>query len=97
MTPKLSRSFIPILLLGATLIVSLNAWIAFRAVQSLNDSQHWVEHTWQVINQVEQIMSSAKDAETGNRGFLLTGDESTWSLTRARLRSYPARWIGISR
>jgi signal transduction histidine kinase len=35
-----------------------------------------VEHTWRVINQVEIIMSSIKDAETGNRGFLITGDEA---------------------
>lgn len=90
MTPKLSRSFIPILLLGATLIVSLNAWIAFRAVQSLNDSQHWVEHTWQVINQVEQIMSSAKDAETGNRGFLLTGDESYLEPYESAVKELPS-------
>jgi len=55
--------------------VSLNAWLGFRAIQSLHDSEYAVAHTWQVINQVESIMGSAKDAETGTRGFLITGDE----------------------
>jgi signal transduction histidine kinase len=45
-----------------------------RALNTLDSSQFWVEHTWQVINQVERIMGSAKDAETGARGFLITND-----------------------
>ncbi len=58
----------------ALLVVCLNAWLAFRSVQVLDDSQYWVAHTWQVINALERIMGSMKDAETGNRGYLLTGD-----------------------
>jgi signal transduction histidine kinase len=75
MTPRPSRFLIPALLLLAAIIVSLNAWLGFRAIQSLHDSEYAVAHTWQVINQVESIMSSAKDAETGSRGFLITGEE----------------------
>ena len=62
------------LLLMAVAIVALNTWLAFRSVTILVDSETWVQHTLQVINQVERIMSSVKDAETGNRGFLITGD-----------------------
>jgi signal transduction histidine kinase len=62
------------LLAGAIVIVAANAWFAFRALDDLRQSEYLVEHTWQVIDQVELIMSSAKDAETGNRGFLITGD-----------------------
>jgi signal transduction histidine kinase len=71
-----SRLLIPSLLLLTAVVVALNAWFGFRAIQSLHDSEYWVAHTWQVINQVESIMSSAKDAETGNRGYLITGDKS---------------------
>ncbi|MEO8737204.1 MAG: CHASE3 domain-containing protein [Edaphobacter sp.] len=76
MKPKANRVLVPVLLLVAILIVGLNTWIAFRAVGSLINSQYWVDHTWQAINQVERIMGSAKDAESGNRGYLITGDES---------------------
>ena len=58
------------------LVVAFNTWLAFRSVQSLLDSESWVQHTLRVINQVEQIMGSAKDAETGTRGFLITGDDN---------------------
>jgi signal transduction histidine kinase/CHASE3 domain sensor protein len=61
-------------LFAALVIVCLNAWLAVRSVRILEESQNWVAHTWQVINATERIMGSMKDAETGNRGYLLTGD-----------------------
>ena len=69
-----NRALVPALLSTAILVVSLNAWFAFRSVNILLDNERLIQHTWQVIYQVERIMSSAKDAETGNRGFLITGD-----------------------
>ncbi len=71
-----SRSIAPGLLFFAILVVALNAWFAFRSVEVLVNSERQVEHTWQVINQVERILSSSVNAETGNRGFLLTDDLS---------------------
>jgi signal transduction histidine kinase len=89
MKPNASRLVVPSLLLAATIIVALNAWFAFSAVSSLLLSEHWVEHTWQVINQVERIMGSAKDAETGNRGYLITGDEKYLEPYNTALRELP--------
>jgi signal transduction histidine kinase len=76
MKPKTNRVFVPVLLLFAFGVVGLNTWLAFRSIDSLVQSEAWVDHTWQSIDQVERIMSSAKDAETGNRGYLITGDEN---------------------
>ncbi|WP_158791648.1 CHASE3 domain-containing protein [Granulicella sp. L60] len=89
MKPNASRLVVPSLLLAATIIVALNAWFAFGAVSSLLLSEHWVEHTWQVINQVERIMGSAKDAETGNRGYLITRDERYLEPYNVALRELP--------
>jgi signal transduction histidine kinase len=75
-SPEARRNTLTGLLLGAILIVIVNTWVAFHSVEVLVANQGWVEHTLKVINQVEQIMSSAKDAETGNRGFLITKDNS---------------------
>src|ERR1700742_4144917 len=71
-----NRYLVPTLLFVATIVVVINAAFAFHAVNKLLDSEYWVEHTWKVINQVERVMGSAKDAETGNRGYLITGDEA---------------------
>jgi CHASE3 domain sensor protein len=75
MKPKANRLFVPVLLLVALIVVSLNTWVAIRAINTLTDSQNLVDHTWQSINQVERIMGLVKDAETGNRGYLITGEE----------------------
>ena len=74
MTSQVRSALAPGLLFFAVVIIVLNSWLALRALQTLEASQFWVEHTWQVIYQVELIMSSAKDAEASNRSFLITGD-----------------------
>jgi signal transduction histidine kinase len=71
-----NRLLIPLLLVAAIVVVGLNTIFATRALTTLDQSQFWVEHTYQVINQVEHIMGSAKDAETGARGFLITNDQA---------------------
>ena len=62
------------LLVGAVILVAMNAWLAFRAEQVLAESEFWVAHTWEVIAGVEHAVGLVKDAETGARGFLITGD-----------------------
>lgn len=68
------KSSIGILTFFAVLLVSVNAIVAYRSVAVLEHSQAWVQHTYQVIAHVEIIMGLEKDAETGERGFLITGD-----------------------
>ena len=80
----------------ALLVVCLNAWLAFRSVQVLDDSQYWVAHTWQVINALERIMGSMKDAETGNRGYLLTGDPAYLDPYTQAARDLPEEFHQIS-
>ena len=85
-----SRNLVPALLSLAIVVVLLNAWFAFRSVEVLHNNQRQVEHTWQVIYQVERILSSSLDAETGNRGFLLTGDESYLDPYNSAMHDIPA-------
>jgi len=86
---KANQFWIPTLLVVAFLVVAFNAWLAFDAVHLLLESEGLVEHTWQVIVQAERIMSSAKDAETGNRGYLITGDDSYLQPYRVARRELP--------
>jgi len=84
-----SRNLITLLLFGAILIVALNTWMAFHSIQVLLNSEFWVQHTLQVERQVERIMSLAKDAETGNRGFLITGDDAYLEPYTTALKALP--------
>ena len=74
-TSEKNQNALTVVLLAGILVVALNTWLAFRSVDILVQSEFWVQHTLQVINQVDRIMGSAKDAETGNRGFLITADD----------------------
>jgi signal transduction histidine kinase len=70
------RQLFPALLLVAIVVVFLNAWWAFRSVDRLAANGSLVAHSWQVVHQVEQVLSSAVDAETGERGYLISGRDS---------------------
>ncbi len=47
--------------------------VAFRGTEQLISSARQENHTYQVIGELEEILSLVKDAETGQRGYLLTG------------------------
>jgi signal transduction histidine kinase len=76
MKSRSNQVLVPALLFVTIGIVALNTFFALRSLATLDANQRWVEHTWQVLNQVELIMSSAKDAETGARGYIITGEDS---------------------
>jgi CHASE3 domain sensor protein len=39
--------------------------------------ERWVQHTYQVIEKLEFLLSTLKDAETGVRGYVIAKDTST--------------------
>jgi CheY-like chemotaxis protein/signal transduction histidine kinase/CHASE3 domain sensor protein len=66
-------------LVGFSLAVLALVIITFYRHSSLEGSRESAErvtHTMEVIGQVQGLLSDIIDAETGQRGFLLTGDET---------------------
>jgi len=60
---------------GLSLLILIVSSIAsYSSIQNLLESSHWVDHTDSVITQLDRVLSTVKDAETGQRGFLLTDD-----------------------
>src|SRR6266508_2447377 len=57
----------------ASLSLGLVAWVSYHRLFGLQDATRWVEHTLVVRNELEITLSLLKDAETGQRGFLVTG------------------------
>jgi signal transduction histidine kinase len=76
MKPRVKSNLLPVLLLIAAIIVFLNAWWAFQAVRTLATNAYWLAHSWQVVHQVERVLGSAVNAETGERGYLISGMDS---------------------
>jgi methyl-accepting chemotaxis protein len=50
--------------------------VAYRSTDALVSNNHNVTHTHQVLENLAHVLSLMKDAETGQRGFLLTGDDA---------------------
>jgi CheY-like chemotaxis protein/CHASE3 domain sensor protein len=59
----------------AVVAIAVIALSTYRALDSRERAAEGVKHTLEVIQQLEGLLSGLKDAETGQRGFLLTGDE----------------------
>jgi PAS domain S-box-containing protein len=69
------KRFSVLLGFGLLLILLLtNALVTRRQLAVQVDNQYWVEHTHQVLAELSQAQTLVTDAETGQRGFLYTGD-----------------------
>ena len=55
------------------LILIVSSVASYMSIRNLLDSASEVRHTNLVVSKLEESISIAKDAETGQRGFLLTG------------------------
>ncbi|MBV9962468.1 MAG: CHASE3 domain-containing protein, partial [Parafilimonas sp.] len=65
-----------IILYGSSfLLLIVSAVASYSSINNLLNNQRMVDHTNLVINKLESVISVLKDAETGQRGFLLTGRE----------------------
>jgi CHASE3 domain sensor protein len=63
--------FLPVLV-----AIVVSSAISFGYNQLLRSYRVAVEHTFRVITAIDQLQLKLQDAETGQRGFVITGDES---------------------
>ena len=62
-------------LAGAAVVLAGMVLLLLRDFRRTQDAEGWVAHTYRVMNSAESLLSMMKDAESGERGFMLTGDE----------------------
>jgi CHASE3 domain sensor protein len=63
-------------LAGAALLVALGVALSFWSFRQIRKAAEERAHTGVVIKSAGDLLSALKDAETGQRGYLLTGDEA---------------------
>ena len=68
--------------IALAILVAIGA-VAYRSTVVLTETAAAVAHTHKVLERVEALVSSMKDAETGQRGFIITGDASYLEPFRA--------------
>ncbi len=57
-------------------ILLLVGGFSYRSLNQLIDASRWVAHTHEVLEDLESVISQLKDIETGQRGYVLTGDQA---------------------
>lgn len=71
--PKFNSSnSLRVIFVIAVFILLFLSSIAYKHNQDLNESSKLVMHTYEINIQLERLMSAIKDAETGQRGYIIT-------------------------
>lgn len=60
--------------LALAILVVIGA-VTYRSTDKLTETAEWVAHTHKVLEKLVQIIQALDDAETGQRGFIITGEE----------------------
>jgi PAS domain S-box-containing protein len=69
------RALINAALILALAILASFGWVAYREIAAARKSARWENHTYLVMRELNQLLSAMDDAETGQRGFIITGNE----------------------
>ena len=90
--PELHPGFRRTIAAAALVVLGVVAfgWLVHDSTHHLVEETQSVEHTWAVIGEIESTVSTLKDAETGQRGYLLTGRPSFLEPYRAAIETIPA-------
>ncbi len=72
-THKIVVSLAGVVLLITVLVVVA---VSFRAFRQTKEAAEARKHTFVVMNSADELLSALRDAETGQRGYSLTGDEA---------------------
>ena len=71
LTTKITLYFLLLVVVTAS-----NFLILLNTEKKINEQHKWVLHTHKVVEESERFLGYLRDAETGQRGFLLTKNES---------------------
>jgi PAS domain S-box-containing protein len=66
------------LIIGSGAIIVLlvfSAGFGYHNIGQLRENDAWVIHTHEVLEALEGVLSTMKDSETSDRGYLITGDD----------------------
>ena len=68
---KITTTFIFVAVIYAVVAVS-----SYQGQIKNEENQKWVAHTFEVLQNLDQVLSALTDTETGERGYLLTGTDA---------------------
>jgi PAS domain S-box-containing protein len=83
-----------LLVFGVSVLALIGiGWLSYRTTTNLITTENWISHTHEVIATLERGLAILTDAETSQRGFLLTGDERFLQDSQ-KAQAQIAEWTG---
>jgi CheY-like chemotaxis protein/CHASE3 domain sensor protein len=82
---------------AALLALFLISFLSYRSLQDRTDNARRMAQTLEVTRQLSALLSTLKDAETGQRGFLVTGEESFLEPYLSALSNLPGQFAAARR
>src|SRR5437868_1758929 len=67
----------------ALIVLAVNAWVSYHNTRQMAEDEALVSHTHRVLAALDGVLVAMIDAETGQRGYLLTGDPETLAPYKA--------------
>lgn len=67
-------SFLRTMLYISALVILIVGALTYRSITEVTKSSELITHTYKVNVELEQVLSYLKDAETGQRGYIITND-----------------------
>jgi methyl-accepting chemotaxis protein len=65
--------------------------VAYSSLEKLTSTSQWVAHTHEVLEHIASIMELLDSAESGQRGYIITGDESFLASYRTGIDALPPK------
>ena len=65
----------PVILVLLFLTLLVVGGISYRGMVVSRESDRWVRHTHEVLENLQELLSEVQDVESSYRGFVITGDE----------------------
>lgn len=78
---------LPAIIAVAAFFIMLDALVTYAALRSVVRSEQSVSHTRQVLSELASVQSSVRDAESSQRGYILTGSNSYLSELQASIEA----------
>lgn len=82
----ISRRILLLAVIASFGLATVRSWMSLRAYQS---QTQWVDHARKVLSATDDLLRCVREAETGQRGFLLTGQERYLDPYNAAVSALP--------
>ena len=77
-------------LVAALVIIGAISTLAYVSLRSLVERMQWVAHTQEVLRETESVISYLKDVESGDRGYLISGEPEFLTIYHNAVEKIPS-------